>query len=81
VCASPRHVSHTERAAEGPWNEVCQAIHDCHAAVHAKGAPRIATDIRIGTRMDKAVAPGGGNAHKLERVQGILASERGGAAA
>ena len=26
-----------------------QAIHACHAAVHAKGAPRIATDIRIGS--------------------------------
>ncbi|TEB36417.1 hypothetical protein FA13DRAFT_1728010 [Coprinellus micaceus] len=22
---------------EGPWLQVSQAIHDCHAAVHAKG--------------------------------------------
>ena len=61
---------------EGPWAEVTKAIHDCHAAVHAKGAPRIATDIRIGTRVDKGVAPGGANAHKVTRVEEILANER-----
>ncbi|KAL0946536.1 hypothetical protein HGRIS_012744 [Hohenbuehelia grisea] len=60
---------------EGPWAEVCQAIHDCHAAVHAKGAPRVATDIRIGTRTDKDLVPGQGNAHKLQRVQEILAKD------
>lgn len=58
--------------AEGPWAEVSQAIHDCHAAVHAKGAPRIATDIRIGTRVDKQITPGTGNAHKVARVDEIL---------
>lgn len=58
---------------EGPWHEVTKAIHDCHAAVHAKGAPRIATDIRIGTRVDKQIAPGEGNEHKVARVTDILA--------
>ena len=62
---------------EGPWSAVSDAIRACHAAVHAKGAPRIATDIRIGTS-----APGharklvdgakGENDHKLKRVQAIL---------
>lgn len=65
----------SESLAEGPWSEVSKAIHDCHAAVHAKGAPRIATDIRIGTRVDKAVAPGTGNDSKVARVERILAGE------
>lgn len=62
--------------AEGPWNEVCQAIHDCHAAVHAQGAPRIATDIRIGTRVDREIVPGEGNDGKVKRVEEILARQR-----
>ncbi|RPD66510.1 hypothetical protein L227DRAFT_570385 [Lentinus tigrinus ALCF2SS1-6] len=57
---------------EGPWSEVMKAIHDCHAAVHAKGAPRIATDIRIGTRVDREIAPGTGNESKVQRVEDIL---------
>ena len=52
-----------------------QAIHDCHAAVHAKGAPRIATDIRIGTWVDKDIESGTGNDGKLKRVQDILAKD------
>ncbi|KAF9246403.1 YkoF-like protein [Melanogaster broomeanus] len=61
---------------EGPWSEVSKAIHDCHAAVHAQGAPRIATDIRIGTRIDREVVPGEGNNGKVRRVQEILATEK-----
>ncbi|PFH54265.1 hypothetical protein AMATHDRAFT_72769 [Amanita thiersii Skay4041] len=57
---------------EGPWTQVSQAIHDCHAAVHAKGAPRIATDIRIGTRTDREIAEGEGNEGKVKRVEEIL---------
>ena len=60
---------------EGPWTEVSKAIHDCHATVHAKGAPRIATDIRVGTRVDREIAPGTGNEHKVTRVQELLAEE------
>ncbi|KAI0362523.1 hypothetical protein OH77DRAFT_1433034 [Trametes cingulata] len=60
---------------EGPWTEVMQAIHACHAAVHAKGAPRIATDIRIGTRVDREIAPGTGNEGKVKRVEEILARD------
>ncbi|KZT09592.1 uncharacterized protein LAESUDRAFT_674403 [Laetiporus sulphureus 93-53] len=61
---------------EGPWSAVMQAIHDCHAAVHAKGAPRIATDIRIGTRVDKEIEPGTGNEGKVKRVEDILARDQ-----
>ncbi|CAA7271616.1 unnamed protein product [Cyclocybe aegerita] len=61
---------------EGPWSKVSQAIHDCHAAVHAKGAQRIATDIRIGTRIDREIPFGEGNDGKVKRVERILARER-----
>ncbi|KAJ3863413.1 hypothetical protein EV359DRAFT_73617 [Lentinula novae-zelandiae] len=57
---------------EGPWSEVTKAIHDCHLAVHAQGAPRIATDIRIGTRTDREITPGTGNEAKVKRVEDIL---------
>ncbi|KAA1469420.1 hypothetical protein DENSPDRAFT_870319 [Dentipellis sp. KUC8613] len=67
---------------EGPWQAVSQAIHDCHAAVHAIGAPRVATDIRIGTRapsLPRAAAQGkddeGENARKLRRVKEILGKD------
>ncbi|KAJ3908160.1 YkoF-like protein [Lentinula edodes] len=65
----PRHLS---LETEGPWSEVTKAIHDCHLAVHAQGAPRIATDIRIGTRTDREIAPGTGNEAKVKRVEDIL---------
>lgn len=61
---------------EGPWSDVMKAIHDCHAAVHAKGAPRVATDIRIGTRVDREIEPGTGNESKVQRVQAILAKDQ-----
>ena len=53
-----------------------KAIHDCHAAVHALGAPRIATDIRIGTRTDREIAPGTGNEGKINRVEQILSENK-----
>jgi uncharacterized protein YqgV (UPF0045/DUF77 family) len=66
----------TRSAAEGPWSAVSKAIHDCHAAVHARGAPRVATDIRIGTRVDRQIAPGTGNDLKVRRVEEILNKDR-----
>jgi len=68
---------------EGPWSAVSQAIHDCHAAVHAKGAPRVATDIRIGTRSlprSDAVPGEGENERKLRRVGDILGKDKVGSA-
>ncbi|CAE6455508.1 unnamed protein product [Rhizoctonia solani] len=60
---------------EGSWSAVSQAIHDCHAAVHALGALKIATNVRIGTRTDKEVVPGTGNEIKVQRVVDILAQD------
>ncbi|WVO18300.1 hypothetical protein L204_106015 [Cryptococcus depauperatus] len=59
---------------EGPWDEVVKVIGDCHKAVHAMGTPRIATDIRIGTRTDKEISSGG-NDGKVKRVEEILAKK------
>ena len=39
---------------EGPWDEVFAAVKACHEAVHKKGAPRITTTIKIGTRVDRS---------------------------
>jgi len=61
---------------EGPWSAVSDAIHACHAAVHAKGAPRIATDIRIGTRIDREIQEGKGNEGKVTRVEEILSQDK-----
>ena len=38
---------------EGEWDEVMAAIRQCHEAVHALGAPRISTSIKVGTRTDR----------------------------
>ncbi len=38
---------------EGEWDPVFAAIKACHEAVHAKGAPRITTTIKAGTRTDR----------------------------
>lgn len=39
---------------EGEWDEVMGAIKTCHERLHAMGVPRIATQIKIGTRTDRA---------------------------
>jgi uncharacterized protein (TIGR00106 family) len=38
---------------EGEWDDVFAAVRECHQAVHAMGAPRIATTIKVGTRIDR----------------------------
>lgn len=38
---------------EGEWDEVFAAVKRCHETVHAMGAPRIATNIKLGTRSDR----------------------------
>ncbi|KAJ3213576.1 hypothetical protein HDU67_002703 [Dinochytrium kinnereticum] len=38
---------------KGEWDQVSDVIKKCHEAVHAMGAPRVSTSIRIGTRTDK----------------------------
>lgn len=38
---------------EGEWDAVFAAVKACHEAVHTKGAPRITTTIKVGTRVDR----------------------------
>lgn len=38
---------------EGEWDEVMGAIKTCHDKLHEIGVPRIATQIKIGTRTDR----------------------------
>jgi len=38
---------------EGEWDDVFAAIKRCHETVHAMGAPRISTVIKLGTRTDR----------------------------
>ncbi len=38
---------------EGDWDEVFAAVKRCHERVHAMGAPRITTSIKVGTRTDR----------------------------
>lgn len=38
---------------EGEWDAVMAAVKSCHQRVHAMGAPRITTTIKLGTRVDR----------------------------
>ena len=38
---------------EGDWELVFGALKRCHETLHEMGAPRISTNIRLGTRVDK----------------------------
>jgi len=39
---------------EGEWDAVFAAVKRCHEVVHALGAPRITTTLKVGTRTDRA---------------------------
>jgi len=39
---------------EGEWDEVIGAIKTCHENLHEMSVPRIATQIKIGTRTDRS---------------------------
>jgi uncharacterized protein YqgV (UPF0045/DUF77 family) len=56
---------------------VCQAIQDCHHAVHDMGAKRITSDVRIGSRVDKEVPLGQGNVGKVLSVEKVLEGWQG----
>ncbi len=38
---------------EGEWDDVFAAIKQCHEVMHDEGAPRVATQIKVGTRTDR----------------------------
>lgn len=50
---------------------VMETIRKSHEAIHGLGCPRIATDIRIGTRVDKVATM----EDKVRTVRELLASE------
>ncbi len=37
----------------GEWDDVMAAVMRCHEVVHAMGAPRISTTLKLGTRTDR----------------------------
>lgn len=39
---------------EGEWDAVLAAVKRCHEVIHEMGAPRISTNLRLGTRTDRA---------------------------
>jgi len=38
---------------EGEWDEVMGALREVHERLHAMGVPRISSNLRIGTRVDR----------------------------
>ena len=46
----------TERNDRGvsEWDQVFAAVKKCHETLHEMGAPRISTNMRLGTRTDRA---------------------------
>ncbi len=38
---------------EGEWEVVFAALKCCHETLHAMGAPRVSTNLRLGTRVDR----------------------------
>ena len=38
---------------EGEWDDVVGAIKRCHEVLHQMGVPRLATNVRLGTRVDR----------------------------
>ncbi|MFV0258195.1 MAG: MTH1187 family thiamine-binding protein [Acidimicrobiales bacterium] len=54
----------------GPWDEVFAAVKRCHEVVHRLGAPRIHTNLKIGTRTDREQTM----AEKVASVEAKLAA-------
>ena len=56
---------------EGEWDEVMAGLKDCHERVHAMGAPRITTTVKLGTRTDRDQSM----QEKIDSVAARLAEE------
>jgi uncharacterized protein (TIGR00106 family) len=54
---------------EGEWEAVMDAIKRCHETLHGMGVPRLATNVTLGTRIDRPQRM----AEKLSSVQAKLA--------
>lgn len=57
---------------EGEWDEVLRALRRCHETLHEMGAPRVSTNLRIGTRVDREQSLADKEKSVLEKL-GILA--------
>ncbi|GAB4229593.1 MAG: MTH1187 family thiamine-binding protein [Acidobacteriota bacterium] len=57
---------------EGEWDEVMAVLKRCHETVHAMGAPRITTTVKLGTRVDREQSM----EDKVRSVEEKLAAER-----
>ena len=55
---------------EGEWDEVMGVVKRCHERVHALGAPRITTTLKVGTRIDRQQSMN----DKIRSVQDKLSS-------
>lgn len=53
---------------EGDWDEVMAAVKRCHEAVHAMGAARISSNLKLSTRNDKEQSI----ESKIKHVEDIL---------
>lgn len=58
---------------EGEWDDVFSAVRRCHEVVHSMGAPRIHTNIKLGTRTDRDLSM----AAKVRSVRDKLARREG----
>ena len=38
---------------EGEWDAVFTVVRECHEKIHAMGAPRVFTNLKVGTRTDR----------------------------
>ena len=56
---------------EGDWDIVFAALKRCHETLHEMGAPRVSTNMRLGTRMDRSQSM----QDKIESVQRKLIDE------
>jgi uncharacterized protein (TIGR00106 family) len=56
---------------EGPWDEVMAVVKRCHEEVHAMGAPRITSTLKVGTRNDREQ----GMDDKIRSVENLLRKE------
>lgn len=45
------HASGTD--VEGEWDEIFVVLKECHETLHQMGAPRVMTNIQLGTRVDR----------------------------
>lgn len=57
---------------EGEWDTIMTAVKHCHMRVHEMGAPRISTQLKIGSRCDREQSM----ADKVEHVQDFLAQSK-----